>query len=534
MRLLLLLYLFGALQSNAQVVDRYNYVQRPTDSSVTIAWRTVDVSVGTINWGLTPGNLNNTFIESAATSKHFFDISGLAANTLYYYQTETDLGYISNVDHFYTAKTDTSNKFSFLHYGDCGYNNGVQNSIAALMEADSTDFGVVAGDVDQGVGDNYDDVFFGVYEDMLKHACHYTAIGNHDTYADNAATYLDDFYLPTNNLQQSERYYSFTWGNAKFICMDSNIPYTSGTDQYNWLVDQLTCNEHQWLFVFFHHPPWTNAWSADYYLPFSTYFMYQGNVDMRTELVPLFEDYNVDFVLNGHSHCYQRGEMNGVKYVISGGAGSAVIDFNTNSNSPNIDTEIYTNQYVRFTVDGDTVRYVSINDLGATIDSVTTIKPFVGATSPVVTYVGGELWSTQGLTYTWFLDGVQILGTTTQSFVPMQLGTYHVEITTANGCTLSSNDFILDNVNIEDLEQEEVSVYPNPTDGLISISSNFEFIIGSEISIVNSLGQSIYSDIIDESDKLPYTIDMTNSPSGMYFLNATTKSQVYTKKFVLE
>lgn len=405
MRLLLLLNLLLTFQLNSQVVDRYNYVQRPTDTSVTIAWRTVDASIGTINWGLASGNLVNSLTEATATSKHYFDIAGLTPNTLYYYQTTTDMGFTSAVDHFYTAKTDTNTSFSFLHYGDCGYNNGIQNQIAALMEADNADFGIVAGDVDQGVGDNYDDVFFGVYQNMLKNTCHFTAIGNHDTYADNAATYLDAFYLPSNNLQDSERYYSFVWGNAKFICLDSNIPYTSGTDQYDWLVDELKCNPYQWLFVFFHHPPWTNAWSADYYIPFTDYYLYQGNVDMRTELVPLFEDYDVDFVLNGHSHCYQRGELNDVKYIISGGAGSAVIDFNTNSNSPNIDTEIYTNQYVRFEMDGDTAIYLSIDDNGNTIDSVTTIKPFTTLPPPSVSYVSGELWSTpQVVTFGFWME----------------------------------------------------------------------------------------------------------------------------------
>ena len=61
---------------------------------------------------------------------------------------------------------------------------------------------------------------------------------------------------------------------------------------------------------------------------------------MRTSLVPLFEKYKVDFVLNGHSHCYQRGELNGVKYVISGGAGASRLDKKRHSKSPNIDTEI--------------------------------------------------------------------------------------------------------------------------------------------------------------------------------------------------
>ncbi len=123
------------------------------------------------------------------------------------------------------------------------------------------------------------------------------------------------FIFRSNNPQQSERYYSFTWGNGKFICLDANIDYSIGSDQHNWMLEELQCNDRQWLFMFFHQPPWTNAWSADYYIPFTTYYLYQGNEDMRTDLVPYFEQYNVDFVLNGHSHCYQRGELNGVKYI---------------------------------------------------------------------------------------------------------------------------------------------------------------------------------------------------------------------------
>ena len=62
--------------------------------------------------------------------------------------------------------------------------------------------------------------------------------------------------------------------------------------------------------------------------------------------------------------------MNGVKYVISGGAGASTLDFNTNSDSPNIDTEIYINQYVRFNIDTDTATYVCIDNSGNVVDSV--------------------------------------------------------------------------------------------------------------------------------------------------------------------
>ncbi|MDX2360656.1 MAG: metallophosphoesterase [Crocinitomicaceae bacterium] len=513
--LLFTIILLASADSFSQVVDRYNYIQKPTDTTVGVAWRTSVQAVGTIQWGTNPSNLTNTLSDPIATSKHFYELTGLAANTHYYYQTSTDAGYISAIDDFYTAKPNDLSNFSFLHYGDCGYDNSVQNQIAGLMEAEDAAFGVVAGDVDQGTGNNYDEVFFGVYQDILKRSCHFTAIGNHDTYADNAATYLDEFYLPTNNPQQSERYYSFTWGNAKFICMDSNIPYTDGTDQYNWLVEELKCNNQQWLFVFFHHPPWTNAWSADYYIPLTEYFLYQGNVDMRTAIVPLFEQYNVDFVLNGHSHCYQRGEMNGVKYVISGGAGSAVIDFNTNSNSPNIDTEMYINQYVRFSIQSDTASYICVDEQGVVVDSVAALKPNWTSYTPSITIIGSQLESTSGSSYAWYLDGVEITGTNTQNYTPTANGEYEVLVTNEHGCAFWSDPIIVDFAAISELNSNAISIYPNPTEGLLYIEGDFNE--NTHILIRDTAGKEIISTTVDSQPNVPITLQLTVAP-GMYFV----------------
>jgi len=421
-----------------QVKDRYNYIQKPNENSVTVAWRTTTPGISTIKWGTDSLNLFDSIVSTNSIRKHVFEISGLQANTKYFYQTKTESIFLSEIDYFRTAKQNSLNHFSFLHYGDCGYNNTVQHDIARLMEAENSDFGIVAGDVDQNKGDNYDEIFFGVYRDILKNSCHFTCIGNHDTYADDAKTYLDDFYLPSNNPENSERYYSYTWGNAKFICLDSNIPYTEGTDQYNWLIEELKCNDKQWLFTFFHHPPWTNAWSADYNLPFFEYFRYKGNEDMRTSLVPLFEKYKVDFVLNGHSHCYQRGELNGVKYIISGGAGSSNLDKKRHKESPNIDTEIYKNQYVRFDVKGDTVSYSAIDIEGNVIDFVETVK-VNESKSPYITQINNVLNCNLEGKHQWFLNGIAIQSSDTVNYKAIQEGTYEVSITNSSGCTFTSD-----------------------------------------------------------------------------------------------
>jgi hypothetical protein len=525
--LILLLVAFGVSEALAQS-DRYNYVQKQTDTSILIAWRNSTAAIGTLEWGADSSNLVNTVTNASATSKHSFELTGLTPNTKYFYRTSTDAGYISAIDHFFTAKSNGESHFSFLHYGDCGYDNSIQNSIATLMNAEKSDFGIVTGDIDQGIGNNYDAIYFNVYKDILKNYCHFPAIGNHDTYFDNAATYLDDFYLPTNNPQQTERYYSFLWGNAKFISLDSNIPYTVGTDQYNWLIDELKCNNQQWVFIFFHHPPWTNAWSADYFIPFTEYFLYEGNEDMRTDLIPVFEQYNVDFILNGHSHCYQRGEMNGVKYVISGGAGASTLDFNTNSNAPNIDTEIYINQYVRFNVDNDTATYVCIDDAGNVADSVFTSKPNWSPFTIDILEYDNALHASNGFSYQWYQDGNVVNGATDSTYVPTSNGSFQVEVTNQYGCIFYSESYQVSNAGLEELFQN-IEIFPNPAKDYVLIQNHSQY--SGDLQLTDMYGKEISTMKLKANGTIQLNVNQLST--GIYLIRISSEVGEFTKRIIL-
>jgi len=388
-------------------VDRYNYIQKPTENSVIIAWNTKTSVIPYIIWGKDSTELNDTLKGRFYKKSHHYKIENLASGTKYFYQTYSDKNHISEIDYFYTAPEKKEDQFSFIHYGDCGTGSKLQKQIRDVMLLDTVDFGLVAGDVDQGNGDNYDKIYFSVYKDMLKNTCHFTSIGNHDTYYDSAKTYLKDFYLPHNNPLQTERYYSFTWGDSKFICLDSNTDWVDNEDQLEWLKEQLESNDKKWLFVYFHHPAYTVAWSFDYHLKIGhSYNKYEGDTIVRKLWLPLFEKYEVDFVLNGHAHCYQRGELNGVNYVISGGAGTrhfamdkirmkldenneklgrefrkvqddTIINgitvkdrYEVKGALPTVDLLIRQGQYVRFNVDKNQITYRAFNKAGEVIDEV--------------------------------------------------------------------------------------------------------------------------------------------------------------------
>lgn len=521
----------------AQVVNRYPNIQRPSQTTATIAWRRANPSTGTLYLGTTAGVWFDSISTNGLDQKHFFDLAGLQANIQYYYQVKSiapNDTFISAVEHFYTAPLPLADEISFLAYGDCGYNNATQNQVSGLMKQENVDFALVTGDVDQDNGDDYDDIFFGVYKDMLKRNCHFTCIGNHDTYHDNAATYLDAFYLPSNNPANTERYYSFDWGDAKFICLDANLDYKTGSAQHNWMLNEFKCNDKKWLFIFFHQPPWTNAWSLDYYVPFTPYFRYQGDEDMRTDLVPEFEKYGVDFVVNGHSHCYQRGEMNGVQYLITGGAGANNLDNNTNNNAPNLSVEIYENHYVRFDISGDTAKYVMINDNGQRRDSVMVVKPYVHynqTASALDASCFGENDGQAQLTVTGPKTPYTYLwsnGNTTANLSGLAANTYTVTITDLVGCER------MDTLVIDEPTQPNVQIV-NPTGQTLLCDGNILTLTttGNANSYLWSTGETTASIQVNNAntynlvayDSLgcptptdSITITTGNSPTGSSFL----------------
>ncbi len=89
--------------------------------------------------------------------------------------------------------------------------------------------------------------------------------------------------------------FSFQWGNAFWLVLDSNA-YMDWTDATirNWVDAQLaSASDATWRFVTFHHPS------------FSSDGKHSNEQRMRL-LAPIFEKYGVDVVFAGHMHCYER------------------------------------------------------------------------------------------------------------------------------------------------------------------------------------------------------------------------------------
>ena len=106
-------------------------------------------------------------------------------------------------------------------------------------------------------------------------------------------------------------YYSFDYGNAHFIGLDTKHGEFYDYDtQVKWLEEDLiqVADEVDWVIVFLHH----NGKSCTY----------KSGYESVISLYPLFEKYGVDLVLNGHAHTYERlNPMNGAGEVLKTGKG---------------------------------------------------------------------------------------------------------------------------------------------------------------------------------------------------------------------
>jgi len=177
---------------------------------------------------------------------------------------------------------------NFAVVGDVGT---LPTSLQTLESVDLTNPEVIlfAGDLSYGPAKDWFDIsnFLGL--DRI-----YIALGNHE--------HPKSAYMEHYGMQKE--FYSFDYENVHFIALQINPEgteeyeqeYEQGSEQYKFLENDLksasTNPNTDWIIVFFHQPMYTD-----------TRFT---NVDSRNSLQPLFDLYDVDLVLQGHAHIYER------------------------------------------------------------------------------------------------------------------------------------------------------------------------------------------------------------------------------------
>jgi predicted phosphodiesterase len=368
-------------------LKRGPYVQLGGTESILVVWQTISDTQGAVEFGLTE-SLGTRIASSELGTRHSVSLIGLQPNTVYFYRVLDGDIPISQTVTFHTNHEPNDANFSFLVMGDSGSGTADMFNVADLVNASGASFGLHTGDVIYPNGEErfYDSNYFYPYARFLATNVMYMSLGNHDLATTGGFPYLNNFHLPANNSHSTERYYSFDYGQAHFVALDSNQKTSPGSAQYTWLEQDLAMSAQPWKFVFFHHPPYTAGFSIKGGTRHDL-----ANLSVRRNLAPLFEGFGVDIVFSGHTHSYERTfpilqnqiidqgqdpdyvNPSGPIYVVTGGGGAPLIGPDSNvlnglDSSPLNARTVIAYHIVEISLSDDELIGRAISPQGGTID----------------------------------------------------------------------------------------------------------------------------------------------------------------------
>ncbi|MFZ4706446.1 MAG: Ig-like domain-containing protein [Bacteroidales bacterium] len=178
---------------------------------------------------------------------------------------------------------------------------------------------------------------------------------------------------------------------------------------------------------------------------------------------------------------------------------------------------------VDFAVDASSGNVIvnGANDCGSGTNSpdyAVVVNPI--PSTPVISLQGYTLVSTANNGNQWYLDGIAIAGATAKEHFVVNTGNYTV-VVTLDGCSsATSNTILVLEVSINDpLVVNTFEIYPNPSNGLVSIKVQSEQNKNCTIEIYNSIGSLIASkdEVISDGSFINH-IDLTLAPSGSYLV----------------
>ncbi|MFK8010348.1 MAG: MopE-related protein, partial [Saprospiraceae bacterium] len=387
--------IFFSLNSFSQnsTVIRGPYLQSGTSTSTIVKWRTSNSTNSQVWYGTDVNNLSQTEIVNGSQTDHEVTVSGLIANTIYYYAIGDSFGQMvggnGDASHYFkTAPTiGASQPVRAWILGDCGTadfeQEQVRDAYYNYIGSNHTDMVLMLGDnaYDDGFDSEYQDAMFDVYPDKLKNSIFWSCPGNHDYFGSGLNNaYYDIFSFPSGGeagglASNTEKYYSFDYANIHIISLDSHDENRSpGSPMLTWLENDLAATTQDWIVVMFHHPPYSKG-SHD-----SDDTSENRMIEMRENVLPICESYGVDLVLSGHSHAYERSNLiNGhygfsstfdsTLHMIDGGNGQ-VNGTGAYQQNTNIEGTVYV---VTGSAGGSSpvgnhpVMYASLESLGSTI-----------------------------------------------------------------------------------------------------------------------------------------------------------------------
>jgi len=314
--------------SEAVELIRRPYLQKTSETTVTLVWRTSEATTGEVHYGTDPTDLDQTATSDVEDPNHAVEITGLTPDTTYYYAvfsagqllaSPAELDARQHPIHTFTTHPPAGEPTPFRAWvvGDSGTGSlrqlQVKDAMLNRVGPDRPDLFLHLGDMAYGDGtdDQFTERFYRPYAEILANTPVWPTLGNHEGHTSNSAEqtgpYYEGYFLPTAGESGglpsgTEAYYSFDYADVHFIVLDSyESDRNPGGAMLTWLEEDIAATDQQWIVAYFHHPPYTKgSHDSD---------REREHIDMRENVTPILEAGGVDLVMGGHSHVYERSYL---------------------------------------------------------------------------------------------------------------------------------------------------------------------------------------------------------------------------------
>jgi hypothetical protein len=327
----------------SQTVTRGPYLQSPTESTIVIKWRTSANTNSKVRYGTDSINLSQTVTLNNSTKEHTVKLTNLASSTTYYYAVGNNTTNFTTPSARYRFRTNpipgSEVPTRVWAIGDFGKGNteqvAVKNSYMQYDDSSNTDVWIWLGDnvYNDGTDEEYQTKLFELngFSDVFSWLPFWPSPGNHDyntvweesaflgipysniPFEDHQGPYYDMVHVPTQAEaggfpSQLELFYSFDFGDVHFLSLNSEVfdfaQTFEGIDRMKqWIEQDLQQNTRTFTIAYFHQPPYSKG-SHDSDDAFELVMK-----AMRERVVPLLEEYDIDLVICGHSHVFERSKL---------------------------------------------------------------------------------------------------------------------------------------------------------------------------------------------------------------------------------
>ncbi len=160
-------------------------------------------------------------------------------------------------------------------------------------------------------------------------------------------------------------------------------------------------------------------------------------------------------------------------------------------------------------------------------------------TTPNITQLGQTLTcNTAGTTYQWYFGGVPIAGATSSTYTgspTLPLGNYECTITNSFGCSSDTGSFTVTTLTgINELSSgNNFVIYPNPTNGNVTLSVNTGKEGDYTLEIADVLGRTVYSGSIHVKGTYTGNIDLSGYGKGIYLVSVKSTGFLTVKKVIV-